>query len=60
MNNTFEWFVGTWTSDQRRLREVLVGSEDWYEFPGTNRSWSALDGACNFDRPCSPPKGSAG
>ncbi|MFI6734145.1 hypothetical protein ACIBI9_14545 [Nonomuraea sp. NPDC050451] len=26
--NTFDFFVGTWTSKQRRLREALAGSDD--------------------------------
>ncbi|HEX6331465.1 MAG TPA: hypothetical protein VF129_09310 [Actinomycetota bacterium] len=54
MENNFDWFVGTWTSQQRRLREVLAGSDDWYEFPGTHRSWSVLDGAGNFDEAIFP------
>ena len=37
VDNTFDWFVGTWSSQQRRLREVLAGSQEWYEFPGTHR-----------------------
>lgn len=60
MDNNFDWFVGTWTSKQRRLREVLVGSDEWYEFPGTHRSWSALDGACNFDEATFPTLGFGG
>lgn len=60
MDNTFDWFVGTWTSEQRRLRGVLVGSEDWYEFPGTHRSWNALDGIVNFDEALFPTEGFGG
>ena len=29
MLNNFDFFVGTWTSKQRRLREPLTGSDDW-------------------------------
>ncbi|HEY7661471.1 MAG TPA: hypothetical protein VIC58_12845 [Actinomycetota bacterium] len=60
MDNTFDWFVGTWDSKQRRLREVLVDSDDWYEFPGTHRSWSALDGVANFDEALFPTEGFGG
>jgi len=60
MENNFDWFVGTWTSEQRRLREVLAGNDDWYEFPGSHRSWSVLDGAGNFDEATFPTQGFAG
>ena len=26
MDNTFDWFVGTWSSKQRRLRRALAGA----------------------------------
>jgi hypothetical protein len=60
MDNNFDWFVGTWTSKQRRLRDVLIGSEDWYEFPGDHRSWSVLNGAGNFDEAMFPTQGFGG
>jgi len=60
MENNFDWFVGTWTSKQRRLREVLVGSDDWYEFPGDHRSWAVLNGAGNFDEAMFPTQGFGG
>jgi hypothetical protein len=60
MDNNFDWFVGTWTSKQRRLRDVLVGSEDWYEFPGDHRSWNVLKGAGNFDEAMFPTQGFGG
>ena len=60
MDNTFDWFVGTWTSEQRRLRKVLVGSRDWYEFPGTHRVWNALDGVAQFDEALFPTEGFGG
>jgi hypothetical protein len=60
MDNSFDWFVGTWTSKQRRLRQALVGSDDWYEFPGTHRSWSVLDGIGNFDEASFPTEGFGG
>ena len=60
MDNTFDWFVGTWTSTQRRLRTVLAGSDDWYEFPGVHRSWNVMDGTANFDEATFPTQGFAG
>ena len=60
MDNGFDWFVGTWTSRQRRLREILAGSDDWYEFPGEHRSWNALEGICNFDEARFPTQGFGG
>lgn len=29
----FDFLLGTWNVHNRRLREVLVGSDDWVEFP---------------------------
>jgi hypothetical protein len=60
MDNNFDWLVGTWTSTQRRLRKVLAGSDEWYEFPGVHRSWSVLDGAANFDEALFPTQGFGG
>jgi hypothetical protein len=45
MGYNFDWFVGTWTSKQRRRRTILSGRDDWYEFPGEHRSWNVLGGA---------------
>jgi hypothetical protein len=33
--NSFDFLVGNWTSRQRRLRTVLAGSDEWYEFTAT-------------------------
>jgi hypothetical protein len=60
MKNNFDFFVGSWTSRQRRLREVLTGCQDWYEFPATSRCWSVLDGAGNIDEVVFPTLGSGG
>jgi hypothetical protein len=59
-NNTFDFFVGRWTSTQRRLREILAGSDDWYEFPGHTTCWSALGGAANLDEVTFPTQGFSG
>jgi hypothetical protein len=63
-NNNFDFFVGTWTSIQRRRRKILVGSssgpDDWYEFPGHTRCWSLLDRAGNIDEVTFPTQGFSG
>jgi hypothetical protein len=60
MRNDFDFFVGTWTSRQRRLRGILKGSIDWYEFEGFTRCWSVLGGAGNVDEVTFPSEGFAG
>lgn len=60
MENNFDFFVGSWTSTQRRLRKVLDGCDDWYEFPGVSRCWSVLDGAGNIDEVTFPTQGFGG
>ncbi|BCY15564.1 hypothetical protein [Actinoplanes sp. L3-i22] len=47
--NNFDFFVGTWSSKQRRLRKALAGSDDWYEVSATTRCWNIFDGAGNVD-----------
>jgi hypothetical protein len=60
VKNNFDFLVGMWTSTQRRLREVLNNSDEWYEFPGDLRCWSVLDGAGNVDEVTFPTLGYAG
>ncbi len=60
MANNFDFFVGEWRSTQRRLKEVLTGCEEWYEFPGTTRCWSVFDGAGNIDEVVFPTLGFSG
>ncbi|MEV4517191.1 hypothetical protein AB0K00_50585 [Dactylosporangium sp. NPDC049525] len=60
MNNSFDFIVGTWTSTQRRLRKVLAGSDDWYEFPATSRAWNVMGGAGNVDEIDFPTQGFSG
>jgi hypothetical protein len=47
--NDFDFLFGTWTGANRRLRQRLVGSDDWEEF--TIQSWckALFDGAANVD-----------
>jgi hypothetical protein len=60
VDNDFDWFVGRWTSRQRRLRQVLAGSHEWYEFAGVHRSWNLLDGKANVDEALFPSEGFGG
>jgi hypothetical protein len=60
MANNFDFFIGTWTSKQRRLRDVLAGSDEWYEFTGVSRCWSVLDGGGNIDEVTLPELGYTG
>jgi len=60
MTNNFDFFVGEWTSTQRRLREVLTGCQEWYEFEGVTRCWRVFDGAGNVDEVTFPSLGWGG
>jgi len=60
MANNFDFLVGDWTSKQRRLREILAGSDEWYEFDGITRCWSVFDGAGNIDEVKFPEQGYTG
>jgi hypothetical protein len=60
MDNSFDWFVGTWQSAQRRLRRPLAGRHEWYEFSGEHRCWNVLDGAANVDEALFPSEGFGG
>ncbi len=59
-DNNFDFLVGEWTSRQRRLREVLRGSDEWYEFPGVHKCWRVLDGVGSFDEAVFPTQGFSG
>jgi hypothetical protein len=59
-NNNFDFLVGTWTSTQRRRREVLAGCDEWYEFPATLRCWSVFGGRGNVDEADFPTLGFSG
>jgi hypothetical protein len=60
MRNNFDFFIGNWTSKQRRLRKVLAGNDDWSEFEGVTRCWSVLGGAGNIDEVTFPSEGFGG
>ncbi|HVJ39484.1 MAG TPA: hypothetical protein VM687_16980 [Stenotrophomonas sp.] len=43
------WLIGNWNVRHRRLRERLVGNQDWQEFPGKSAFWQTLGGLGNLD-----------
>jgi hypothetical protein len=45
----FDFLHGTWRVRNRRLRRVLSGSNDWYEFDGTTVERSVWDGQANLE-----------
>lgn len=56
----FDYFVGAWTSQQRRLKATGVGSTEWYEFPGTECMQLYLGGMATVDELYMPTRGRAG
>lgn len=53
----FDFFVGTWNVVNRRRRNPLSGSEEWYEFPSTAECRLLLGGAGNMDEFRAPSQG---
>ena len=45
----FDYFVGGWTTQQRRLKARGVGSKEWEEFPATLCMALYLDGIATVD-----------
>lgn len=45
----FDFFLGSWDVKHRRLKQRLVGSNDWEEFDGATRCQSILGGMANFN-----------
>ena len=56
----FDYFVGGWTTHQRRLKARGVGSTAWEEFPATLCMTLYLDGAATVDELYMPTKGVSG
>lgn len=56
----FDYFVGGWTTQQRRLKARGVGSKEWDEFPGTLCMALYLDGLATVDELYMPKTGRAG
>jgi hypothetical protein len=60
MSTDFDFLHGTWDVVNRRLGKLLVGSDDWDEFPATASSHGVFGGAGNFDEIVFPTKGFSG
>src|SRR5437879_487834 len=45
----FDFLHGSWRVHNRRLRHVLVGSRDWYEFQGMAVERPLWDGQANLE-----------
>lgn len=56
----FDYFVGAWTTHQRRLKARGVGSSDWEEFPSTLCMTPYLGGMVTVDELYMPLTGAAG
>jgi len=56
----FDYFVGGWTTHQRRLKARGVGSTDWEEFPATLCMTLYLGGTATVDELYMPTKHLAG
>lgn len=44
----FDWEIGTWKTDLRRLAKPLSGSSEWIEYTGTSVVRRVLDGRANL------------
>src|SRR5262250_2794992 len=49
MASDFEFLMGAWRVRHRRLRGILSGSGDWYEFEGKMSARPILGGIGNID-----------
>ncbi len=45
----FDYFLGTWRVEHRRLRRRLAGSNDWEEFPGRTHCQRLFGGLVNLN-----------
>lgn len=45
----FDWYFGTWHVNNRKLKERLVGSNDWLEFTATDNVKPILGGLGNIN-----------
>jgi hypothetical protein len=48
--NDFDFLFGTWNVHNRRLRNPLTGSNDWYEFTSTAIEVPLLGGSANLEQ----------
>ncbi|GAA3454140.1 hypothetical protein [Dactylosporangium matsuzakiense] len=58
--NDFDFLFGSWHVDNRRLRTLFAGSDDWYTFPGACTARPILGGTGNIDEIDFPTQGFSG
>lgn len=58
--NDFNFLVGSWHVENRRLTERLAGSDEWEGFPATSTCIPVFGGGANFDEIHFPTKGFTG
>ena len=56
----FDFLYGEWSVHNRRLRDLFVGSNDWYEFEATSWAQPLLGGIGNVDEMDCPSEGFSG
>lgn len=56
----FDYFIGGWTTTQRRLKKVGVGSSDWEEFPAVECLTLYLGGLATVDELYMPRQNKSG
>ena len=56
----FDFLLGNWTVENRRLKQRHVGSDDWDVFPATQQFWKMLGGVMNVDEFICPARGFSG
>ncbi len=45
----WDWLLGSWDVWHRRLKDRLVGSQEWQEFTGRSAFWHTMGGLGNID-----------
>ena len=45
----FDFWTGPWKGHNRRLRNPLTGSDEWYEVPSSSMGWTYFNGAVSVD-----------
>lgn len=56
----FDFLLGNWTVENRRLKQRHVGGDDWDVFPATQHFWKMLGGVMNVDEFICPARGFSG
>jgi hypothetical protein len=56
----FDFLIGSWDVQHRRLRQPLAGCDDWDVFGSASQCWSLFDGAANVDELRVPERGFTG